>query len=73
MTQGGYASHIRSHEYFTFKIPDALQSEIAAPMLCAGITGKIRSITLYELFSDIRHSLQSSREVRHGTWKEDCC
>ena len=41
MTQGGYASHIRSHEYFTFKIPDSLQSEIVAPMLCAGITGKV--------------------------------
>lgn len=38
-TQGGYSSHIRSHEYFTFKIPDALESENAAPMLCAGLTG----------------------------------
>ncbi|KAF2479095.1 NADPH-dependent medium chain alcohol dehydrogenase [Neohortaea acidophila] len=37
-TQGGYSSHIRSHEYFTFKIPDALESENAAPMLCAGLT-----------------------------------
>ncbi|KAI9728035.1 MAG: hypothetical protein M1834_007849 [Cirrosporium novae-zelandiae] len=37
-TQGGYASHMRAHEYFTFKIPDNIPTEIAAPMLCAGIT-----------------------------------
>lgn len=37
-TQGGYASHIRAHEYFTFKIPDKLETSIAAPMLCAGLT-----------------------------------
>lgn len=35
---GGYASHIRAHEYYTFKIPDALPSADAAPLLCAGIT-----------------------------------
>lgn len=35
---GGYASHIRAHEYFTFKIPDALKTEDAAPLLCAGLT-----------------------------------
>lgn len=38
MAQGGYASHIRAHEYFTFKIPDAIPTPIAAPMLCAGLT-----------------------------------
>jgi len=38
ITQGGYASHIRAHEYFTFKIPDAIPTYQAAPMLCAGIT-----------------------------------
>ncbi|KAK0641076.1 chaperonin 10-like protein [Cercophora newfieldiana] len=35
---GGWANYIRAHEYFTFKIPDALESHIAAPLLCAGIT-----------------------------------
>lgn len=35
---GGYASHIRAHEYFTFLIPDAISSADAAPLLCAGIT-----------------------------------
>jgi len=35
---GGWASHIRAHEYFTFKIPDAIESKDAAPLLCAGIT-----------------------------------
>ncbi|KAF2169397.1 hypothetical protein M409DRAFT_52645 [Zasmidium cellare ATCC 36951] len=38
ISQGGFSSHIRAHEYFTFKIPDAIESEVAAPMLCAGIT-----------------------------------
>lgn len=38
MAQGGYASHIRAHEYFTFRIPDNIPSTMAAPMLCAGIT-----------------------------------
>ncbi|KOS16988.1 NADP-dependent alcohol dehydrogenase 6 [Escovopsis weberi] len=36
--QGGFASHIRAHEHFTFKIPEALESKDAAPLLCAGIT-----------------------------------
>lgn len=37
-SQGGYSSHMRAHEYFTFKIPDALETSLAAPMLCAGLT-----------------------------------
>lgn len=35
---GGFASHIRAHEYFTFRIPEALDTNDAAPLLCAGIT-----------------------------------
>ncbi|KAF2281444.1 GroES-like protein [Westerdykella ornata] len=38
VTHGGYSSHVRAHEYFTFKIPDNLETTIAAPMLCAGLT-----------------------------------
>ncbi|KAI9832291.1 MAG: hypothetical protein M1819_004469 [Sarea resinae] len=38
ISQGGYASHMRAHEYFTFPIPAALSSTTAAPLLCAGIT-----------------------------------
>jgi len=38
ISQGGYASHIRAHEYFTFPIPDEIPSHMAAPMLCAGLT-----------------------------------
>jgi alcohol dehydrogenase (NADP+) len=38
ISQGGYSSHARAHEYFTFKIPDNISDEVAAPMLCAGIT-----------------------------------
>merc|ERR1712000_708360 len=35
ISQGGYASHIRAHEYFTFPIPDEIPSHLAAPMLGA--------------------------------------
>ncbi|CAO2650989.1 Nn.00g092860.m01.CDS01 [Neocucurbitaria sp. VM-36] len=38
IAQGGYSSHIRGHEYFVFKIPDNLDTALAAPMLCAGLT-----------------------------------
>ena len=38
IAQGGYSSHIRAHEYFTFKIPDNISSTDAGPMMCAGIT-----------------------------------
>ncbi|KAF2741095.1 GroES-like protein [Polyplosphaeria fusca] len=38
ITQGGYSSHVRAHQYFTFKIPDGLDTALAAPMLCAGLT-----------------------------------
>lgn len=35
---GGFASHIRAHEFFTFKIPDSLDTKTTAPLLCAGLT-----------------------------------
>ncbi|KAL1965396.1 hypothetical protein VTN77DRAFT_5833 [Rasamsonia byssochlamydoides] len=38
ISQGGYSSHVRAHEYWVFPIPDKLDSKIAAPLLCAGIT-----------------------------------
>lgn len=38
LSQGGYSSHIRAHEHFTFPIPDTLETERVAPMLCAGLT-----------------------------------
>lgn len=38
LAYGGYASHIRANEYFTFHIPEALTNEECAPLLCAGIT-----------------------------------
>lgn len=36
--QGGYASHIRVNSMFAFKIPDNIDSEHAAPLLCGGMT-----------------------------------
>jgi len=35
---GGYADYWRGPSHFVFKIPDALESDLAAPMLCGGIT-----------------------------------
>jgi len=32
------AGHIRVHEYFVFPIPEKLDTNIAAPMMCAGLT-----------------------------------
>ena len=38
IAQGGYSTHIRAHQQFVFPIPDAIKSEDAASMFCAGIT-----------------------------------
>ncbi|CAH2352541.1 NADP-dependent alcohol dehydrogenase 6 [[Candida] railenensis] len=38
-TQGGYSNFVRLNSRFTFKIPDAISSADAAPLLCGGITG----------------------------------
>ncbi|KAJ0384786.1 hypothetical protein COL922a_007667 [Colletotrichum nupharicola] len=38
ISQGGYSSHVRTHEHWVFPIPEALPSTLAAPMLCAGLT-----------------------------------
>ncbi len=35
---GGYADRVRANSRFVFPIPDALESENAAPLLCGGIT-----------------------------------
>ncbi|KAK0622350.1 chaperonin 10-like protein [Immersiella caudata] len=38
ISQGGYSSHVRTHEHWVFPIPAALPTTHAAPMLCAGLT-----------------------------------
>ncbi|CAK7241692.1 MAG: putative secondary metabolism biosynthetic enzyme [Sporothrix thermara] len=38
ISQGGYSSHVRTHEHWVFPIPDGLATHEAAPMLCAGLT-----------------------------------
>jgi alcohol dehydrogenase (NADP+) len=35
---GGYAEHVRVSSKYAFKIPDAIPSDLAAPLLCAGVT-----------------------------------
>ena len=37
-TQGGYSTHIVVTESFVVKIPDGMGLDVAAPLLCAGIT-----------------------------------
>lgn len=37
-TQGGYSTHIVVTEGFVVRIPDSLELDVAAPLLCAGIT-----------------------------------
>lgn len=37
-TYGGYSTHIVVDEAFTVRIPDGLSLDVAAPLLCAGIT-----------------------------------
>lgn len=38
VTKGGYSSYIVVHERYCFRIPDGYPLELAAPLLCAGIT-----------------------------------
>jgi uncharacterized zinc-type alcohol dehydrogenase-like protein len=44
-TYGGYSTHIVVTENFVVKIPDGIELDVAAPLLCAGIT----------LYSPLRH------------------
>ncbi|HJB11052.1 MAG TPA: NAD(P)-dependent alcohol dehydrogenase [Candidatus Brachybacterium merdavium] len=38
ITQGGYAEKVVVNERFVLRIPDAMAFDVAAPLLCAGIT-----------------------------------
>lgn len=38
LTQGGYSTHIVVTEDFVLKIPEGMKLDVAAPLLCAGIT-----------------------------------
>jgi uncharacterized zinc-type alcohol dehydrogenase-like protein len=44
-TQGGYSTHIVVVENFVLKIPEGIELDVAAPLLCAGIT----------LYSPLKH------------------
>ena len=44
-TQGGYSTHIVVTEHFVLSIPEGIELDVAAPLLCAGIT----------LYSPLRH------------------
>jgi uncharacterized zinc-type alcohol dehydrogenase-like protein len=45
VTQGGYSTHIVVDEGFVHRVPDGLGLDVAAPLLCAGIT----------VYSPLRH------------------
>jgi uncharacterized zinc-type alcohol dehydrogenase-like protein len=38
ITKGGYSTHVVVDEDFVVRIPDGLELDVAAPLLCAGIT-----------------------------------
>ncbi len=38
VTFGGYSDQIVVHEHFVLRVPDALELDVAAPLLCAGVT-----------------------------------
>ncbi len=38
VTKGGYSTHVVVDEAFVLRIPDAIELDAAAPLLCAGIT-----------------------------------
>lgn len=38
VSQGGYASHVRTHEHFLFPVPEGIKSSILAPLMCGGLT-----------------------------------
>ncbi|MGC0365534.1 putative zinc-type alcohol dehydrogenase-like protein [Rhodococcus sp. 27YEA15] len=44
-TQGGYSTHIVVTEHFVLSIPEGIELDVAAPLLCAGIT----------LYSPLKH------------------
>ncbi len=37
-TYGGYSDHVVVDQHFVLRIPDGLELDVAAPLLCAGIT-----------------------------------
>lgn len=45
VTHGGYSTHIVTDEHFVLHVPDGLGLDVAAPLLCAGIT----------VYSPLRH------------------
>lgn len=38
VSQGGYASHVRTNEIMVFPIPDEIESHLVAPLQCGGLT-----------------------------------
>ncbi|GCE99861.1 hypothetical protein ZYGM_003193 [Zygosaccharomyces mellis] len=56
VSQGGYASHVRAHEQFCFPVPEQIESEYVAPLMCGGLT----------VYSPIKRSIQGSKEPRVG-------
>ncbi len=68
VTYGGYSDHVVVDHDFVVKIPDGVELDVAAPLLCAGIT----------TYSPLRHwnagpgkhvAVPSSASGAWGTWR----
>ena len=66
ITYGGYSDHVVVDEDFVLSIPDGLELDAAAPLLCAGIT----------TYSPLRHwnagpgkRVASSASAASATWR----
>ncbi len=53
---GGFATHVRAHEDFLIRIPDAIADAEAAPLMCAGVIG-YRALRLAGLAPGMRLGL----------------
>jgi uncharacterized zinc-type alcohol dehydrogenase-like protein len=61
---GGYADRVRVPEHFAVPIPDALESESAAPLLCAGVTA-YAALKNYGVTKDSRVAIVGIGGVGH--------
>ncbi|KAG7789248.1 hypothetical protein KL910_002946 [Ogataea haglerorum] len=64
--QGGYASHIRVNSKFVIHIPEKLETEYAAPLMCGGITG-FRPLISYGVKKGTRVGIYGLGGIGHMT------
>jgi alcohol dehydrogenase (NADP+) len=62
--QGGYASHVRVNSEFAFKIPDNMETNFVAPLLCGGITA-LRPMMTYGVKKGTRVGINGIGGIGH--------